>query len=198
MARKRSAQDPDARASILGAAVDLLRKGRGTNITTDQVAARAGCAKGLVHYHFKKKDQLLAAAAAHLWQVRTASWTTALGHKGSRDAIGRAWGVLVAESEDGTAAACAVLGMHAEHLVVRSVSTARADFSRQVAAALRGLLAGLGLEPSVPIPELGALLVATVEGLGLQLGSGARAEDLEPAWSAFWAGLLSLTRPLRA
>jgi hypothetical protein len=60
---------------------------------------------------------------------------------------------------------------------------------------LERLLARLGLEPSVPASELGALFVAIVEGIGLQLGSGAPADDMEQAWSAFWAGLLSLTRP---
>jgi len=200
MARNRAGQQrpPDARETILTAAMELLRERGGTNITTDQVATRAECAKGLVHYHFKRKDQLLAAAAERLWRTRTESWTNALAYKGPKDAIGRAWAILVSESADGTAASCATLGMRPERLVVQSVSEGRVEFSRQVAKALEHLLADLSLEPSVPVSELGALLVATVEGIGLQLGSGAAADDLEPAWSAFWAGLLSLTRPLRA
>lgn len=189
-------EDNDARAAILGAAVELLRGGRGTNVTTDQVARKAGCAKGLVHYHFKGKDQLLAAAAKRLWKERTEAWTGALSSKGPKAAIGHAWDTLVAESLAGTAASCATLGMRPEKLVVQSVGAARAEFSRRVAAALKELLADLNLEPSVPVTELGALLVATIEGIGLQLGSGANADELEPAWSAFWAGVLSLTRPL--
>jgi hypothetical protein len=86
--------------------------------------------------------------------------------------------------------------MRPEKLVVQSVGTARAEFSRRVSASLEKLLASLSLAPSVPVRELGALLVATIEGIGLQLGSGATADELEPAWSAFWAGLLSLTQPL--
>ena len=200
MARRRAGQDRslDARETILSAAIELLRERGGTNITTDQVATKAGCAKGLVHYHFKRKDQLLAAAAERLWQERTDAWTGALASKGPKDAIQRAWRILVGESANGTAASCATLGMRSEKLVVQSVSDGRASFSRQIAAALQQLLAHLSLEPSVPVTELGALLVATVEGIGLQLGSGAPAEELEPAWSAFWAGLLSLTRPLGA
>jgi AcrR family transcriptional regulator len=191
-------EDNDARAAILDAAVQLLRGGRGTNVTTDQVARKAGCAKGLVHYHFKGKDQLLAAAADRLWRERTEAWTGALSSKGPKAAIGHAWDTLVSESSGGTAASCATLGMRPEKLVVQSVGAARAEFSRRVAAALKRLLADLNLEPSVPVTELGALLVATIEGIGLQLGSGANPDELEPAWSAFWAGVLSLTRPLAA
>jgi AcrR family transcriptional regulator len=179
----------------LEAAVSLLREGGGTSVTTDQVARRADCAKGLVHYHFKRKDQLLAAAAVSLWRDRAASWTAALGARSPKTAIRQAWGTLVTETTSGTAASCATLGLRPERLVVQSVGEARAEFSRSVATALDTLLAALGLAPMVPVRDLAALLVATVEGIGLQLGSGAAADDLEPAWSAFWAGLLSLTRP---
>jgi AcrR family transcriptional regulator len=195
MRRKTASQDNDAQATILEAAVQLLRSGRGADVTTDQVAAKAGCAKGLVHYHFKRKDQLLAAAAESLWRERTASWAGALASDGPKAAIQRAWDTLVAEADAGTAASCATLGMRPDKLVVQSVGAGRAEFTRRAAGALEALLASLGLAPSVPARELGVLLVATIEGIGLQLGSGAPADELEPAWSAFWAGLLSLTRP---
>lgn len=188
----------DARAAILEAAVDLLRSRRGTDITTDEVAQKAECAKGLVHYHFKGKDQLLAAAAERLWRQRTDAWTEALGLESPNAAIRQAWEIMVAESSNGIAASCASLGMRSEQLVVQSVSTGRSEFSRGVAAALGRLLALLSLEPSVPVRELGALLAATAEGIGLQLGSGVAEDEMEQAWSAFWAGLLSLTRPRRS
>jgi len=192
------ASSTDARAVILGAAVELLRSRRGTDITTDEVARKVGCAKGLVHYHFKGKDQLLAAAAETLWQQRADVWTSVLGLANPSAAIRQAWETMVAESSNGTAASCAALGMRTEELVVRSVNAGRAAFSRGVATALERLLAQLRLEASVPARELGALLAATVEGIGLQLGSGVPADEMEQAWSAFWAGLLSLTRPSAA
>jgi AcrR family transcriptional regulator len=197
-ATRSGASPTDARAAILEAAVDLLRSRRGTDITTDEVARKVGCAKGLVHYHFKGKDQLLAAAAERLWQQRADAWTGALGLESPNAAIRQAWETMVSESSNGIAASCATLGMRSEPLVVQSVSTGRAAFSRGIAAALEQMLAQLRLEPSVPTRELGALLVATIEGIGLQLGSGVPADEMEQAWSAFWAGLLSLTRPRRA
>jgi TetR/AcrR family transcriptional repressor of bet genes len=200
MAKRKARQgssEPGARDAILAAALALLRARRGADITTDEVAVKAECAKGLVHYHFKTKDQLLAAAAEQLWRQRTDSWTAALGSVTPKAAIRAAWETLLAEASGGTAAACAALGLRTDELVVRSVSAGRTAFARDVAAALAGLLGRLGLEPSVPVRELGALFVAVVEGIGLQLGSGAAADDMEQAWSAFWAGLLSLTRPGR-
>ena len=200
MARQKAklgSSEPGARDAILDAALALLRDRRGTDITTDDVARKAGCAKGLVHYHFKTKDQLLAAAAEHLWRQRMSSWTAALGSVTPKAAIRAAWETLLAEASGGEAAACAALGLRGNDLVVRSVSAGRVAFAREVGAALERLLGQLRLEPSVPVPELGALFVAVVEGIGLQLGSGAAADDMEQAWSAFWAGLLSLTRPRR-
>src|SRR3989304_5753325 len=59
------AKNPErTRTSILDAADRLLRRGGGG--TVDEVAREARCAKGLVHYHFKTKAALLAAAAARL------------------------------------------------------------------------------------------------------------------------------------
>lgn len=187
--------DTGAHDTILDAAVMLLRARCGADITTDEVARKAQCAKGLVHYHFKTKGQLLAAAAEKLWRERSDSWVAALGAAAPEAAIRGAWATLIAESSGGTAASCAMLGLRADELVAQSVSAGRAAFSRNVAGALEQLLAQLRLEPAVPVAELGALFAATVEGIGLQLGSGTPAEEMEQAWSAFWAGLLSLTRP---
>lgn len=187
--------DPTARATILEAAVALLRERRGAEITTDDVARRAACAKGLVHYHFKRKDQLLAAAAARLWEARTQEWRRALAHSDPKAAISAAWELLASESSSGSAGACATLGTRPEELVVQSVNAGRADFSRALAAALGQLLDRMQLEPGIPLGELGALLAAIVEGIGLQLGSAADRAELDQAWAAFWVGLLSLTRP---
>ena len=191
----RGSTGADARSAILGAAVALVRGGRGSLITTDEVAQRAECAKGLVHYHFKSKDQLLAAAAEKLWQERADSWGAALTSVSPRASIGDAWKTLLKESSDGTSAASAALGLRTEKLVVQSINNGRVAFARGLTGALDKLLAQLGLEPSVPISALGALLVAVIEGIGLQLGSGAAPDEMEQAWSAFWAGLLSLTEP---
>jgi AcrR family transcriptional regulator len=198
MARPRTADSPEAGSSILEATVDLLRERRTGDVTTEEIARRAGCAKGLVHYHFKSKPQLLVGAAERLWIARSTAWTGALGVGDPQTAIGAGWQLITKEATDGTAAACAAIGLGNDELVVRSVNTSRRAFASALTGATSTLLGRMGLAPSVPTSELGTLLAATIEGITLQLGSGAESDELEQAWAAFWVGLLALTRPRRA
>jgi len=187
----------EARGTILDATTALLRERRTGNVTTDEVAKRAGCAKGLVHYHFKRKDQLLAAAGARLWDERSTAWARALGGDDPQSSINAAWDQLKAEASNGTAAVCVALGLGPDELVVQSVNSARASLAKSMTASIEALLGRMGLAPSVPASELGTLLAATAEGIAMQLGGGAKPAELEQAWAAFWVGLLSLTRPAR-
>lgn len=199
MARKKQQTEGDGgtKSGILDATIRLLRERHGADLTMDQVAQAASCAKGLVHYHFRKKDQLLAAAATRMWEDRAAAWRQALDAKDPKTSIRAAWNRLAADSSTGTAAACAALGMRKEELIVQSVNSGRVALARGVTEALDQLLERMGREATVPIGELGTLLAAIVEGISLQLGSGTSPEELEQAWAAFWVGLLSLTRTRR-
>lgn len=198
MAKGSGQSGPENRQAILDAAAALLRERRTGDVTMEEVAKRAGCAKGLVHYHFKRKDQLLAATATRLWHDRSSAWTVALNARDPKSAIGAAWELLRNEASDGTAAACTALGLRQDELVVQSVNKGRGAHSKDVTQALDGLLGRMGLTPTVPASELGTLLAATAEGIAAQLGSGAPPDELEQAWAAFWVGLLSLTRTKRA
>jgi AcrR family transcriptional regulator len=197
MPKKAPAGGQEARQAILEATLVLLRERRAGDVTTDEIARRAGCAKGLVHYHFKRKPQLLAAAAEHLWANRAKAWSESLGKGDPKASIGAAWKLLASEAEDGTAATCAAIGLGSDQLVVQSVSASRRAFAAGLTSAISALLGRMGLVPTVQPSELGTLLAATIEGIALQLGNAARPDEFEQAWAAFWVGLLSLTRPGR-
>jgi AcrR family transcriptional regulator len=198
MTRRRPLSGPEAQAAILDAAVALLRARRTGDVTTDEIAKRAGCAKGLVHYHFKRKHQLLSAAARRLWTVRSAAWRETLGSGDPHASIAGGWKLLEQESSSGTAAACAAIGLGSDELVVQSVNDCRRAFAADLTEAIVALLARMDLSPSVPAAELGTLLAATIEGVTLQMGSGPQSEELEQAWAAFWVGLLALTKRRRS
>ena len=55
-----------ARDRIIEASRSVLLESGSSGWTVDAVARRAGCAKGLVHYHFGTKQALLAATAARV------------------------------------------------------------------------------------------------------------------------------------
>src|SRR3970282_2418196 len=96
---------PVAKDRIVAATVAALRATPGAALTLDDVARRAGCAKGLVNYHFKTKEQLLSAAGSQLWKERQGRWREALGTADPEEAIGAGWRLLVSEASDGTATA---------------------------------------------------------------------------------------------
>jgi len=194
MPKQRSPRGQDARAAILEATVALLRERRTADVTTEEIATRTNCAKGLVHYHFKRKDQLIAGAAERLWTARATAWSEALGLSDPKASIGAGWQLLETEASNGTAAICAAIGLGSSELVVRSVNDSRRRFTASLTEATQALLRRMGLAPSVAASDLGALLAATIEGVSLQLVSGAKPDELEQAWAAFWVGLLALTR----
>lgn len=186
-------KDPErARATILDAAERLLRRGGGG--TVDEVAREARCAKGLVHYHFKTKAALLAAAAVRLGDARRRRWTAAFHAPSPQAAIDRSWALLVSESKDGTIRAWTALCARSDKVTDQAVSSEFKRFSEAVASAAHGLLGELGLAPTVSVDELGLLLAGVVHGMGLQLDSGAEPAELQGAYAAAWLGVLSLTR----
>ena len=194
MASKR-ADSEAAKARILDAALRVLMSDPGTTATIDQIAAAAGCAKGLVHYHFKTKDALLGEVATRLWSNRARAWRDAFSRPEASEALDTAWKLLRAESSDGSLAASASLGLSRDIVAGRSVRDGRAGLVRALTDGLVQLFEHMDRSATVPPSEVAALLAALIDGLGLQLASGEPAERLEPAWAAFWAAVLSLTRP---
>jgi AcrR family transcriptional regulator len=184
----------DAKRRILEAALQVVTKDPGATATVDQIAAAAGCAKGLVHYHFRTKEALLAEVAASLWSDRAREWRHALSHRDPGSALEAGWRLLQAEAADGRVRAAAALGLSPLAMAGQSVRHGRADLTRALADGLVELFSHMGCTTTVPPSEIAALLAALIEGMGLQLAGGEPAHQLEPAWSAFWAAALSLTR----
>lgn len=54
--------DPDTRARLLSATLDVIGETGLESATIKQIASRAGCNHGLVHYYFRNKEELLVAA----------------------------------------------------------------------------------------------------------------------------------------
>lgn len=182
-----------SRRAILSAAERLL-KIRGASATTvEAVARQAGCAKGLVHYHFKTKSELLAAVAEQLALGRSERWARVLEASSGRDAVARSWALLRSEAGDGTVAAWISLLVHSKSVTDRTVNNHLQQFDRTVARAVDYLLGRIGLRPTVPANDIGALVTALIHGTGVKLVAGTPGQQLEGAYTAGWAGVISLT-----
>lgn len=187
----------EARAKILESAEELVRKKGANAVTVEGVAKAAGSAKGLVHYHFKTKMGLLSAVAGRLSESRIQSWSAAFESESPNQAIDQSWKLLAEESDNGTLRAWLTLLGTKESLADQATNNAIKQFRESVGnALLRMLEEDMGLRSTVPAGEVGHLMVAVIDGIGVQLLGGADPEELQGAYAAAWLGLLSLTEPV--
>lgn len=184
----------DIRTKVVAIVIRQLHNVGAGGITLDRVAGDAGCAKGLVNYHFRTKVELITSAAEELLREREARWQRALEATRPEVAIRQSWQLIVLEASSGFWRAWTSLAASTK-VTVQTVNNSQERFTSVVGSAVGALLEQLGLTPTVTRAELGALLAAAVQGLGLQLAAGASTAQLEGAYAALWAAILGLTRP---
>ena len=184
------------RKAILDATEALLRL-RGVHaLTMDAVAREAGCAKGLVNYHFLTKRRLLVEAVRNIAATRQALWIQALDSSNPQDAIDRTWDVLKGEAESGTLRAWTSLVALSDGEVERVISEASGEFRSKITDSTERLLARAGMKSSIPAEQLGWLLAAIVQGMAFQVAGGGDVDVVENAYAAAWLGILSLAEPI--
>jgi len=192
MAAKRG----EARERILDSAEALIMRKGADAVSIDAVAADAGSAKGLVHYHFKTKQGLMSAVAERVTAARKAKWRAAFDAASAQDVVAQTWILLTEESTNGTVRAWQSLVGIGDRLTDDMARKLRAEFAEGLCEALTSMLGEkLELTPTIPETEIALLLEAVVDGMEFQLASGADAEALEGAYAAAWLSILSLTRP---
>ncbi|HEU5049713.1 MAG TPA: TetR family transcriptional regulator [Gemmatimonadales bacterium] len=168
---------------IIDAAIAILVRDGLSGWTVERVAREASCAKGLVHYHFDTKWQLLALVASALRKDRMARRADAFGHSGT-DALDALWEVLVSETMSGGCAAWFALATVPDR-TVREALPATGDDLRRVAGAMLGALPLTEL----PLPRLRVIL-ATLDGLQLPLLLGDDPEAVREVYDRFWLATL--------
>lgn len=191
MAKQRTDRDR-SRDMILNAALDVLRDRGSSSVTVASVAERAGCAKGLVHYHFKTKQNLWRAAIEHLTRYRIASWSEAFAAPSPSEAVQRTWSLLVGESGDGTTAAWFSMLDPSSELSPDLIAEAIDTFGAAIAAASSEMFHRLEVQTRIPHAEIGWMLASVIAGTGFLLTRGADEAKLENAYAAAWLGVLSL------
>jgi AcrR family transcriptional regulator len=165
------------------------------SLTIDLIAKEAGCAKGLVNYHFGTKSDLLAAASDRLLNAREGKWNAALKAPTPELAIERSWALIREEVDQGVWKAWISLNSSGEEVIVRAVNNSLETFGATLSASVRELLEALGLVPSVPPEELGHLVTAAIHGFEVQLSAGATPQHVEGGHTAMWLAVLSLAGP---
>ncbi len=167
--------------AILSAAIEVLSLHGLNNWTVEEVASRARCAKGLINYHYRSRQELLLRAAETLRDDRQARRLAALRSSGA-PALDRLLGAVVEEVESGRFAAWLALAA-ADPPLRRAASDPGAGAALAAAAGR-----SLGWDPP---PGAAHVIPSALDGLALRLLQGAPAEEVEEAWHRVWLALVS-------
>jgi AcrR family transcriptional regulator len=169
--------------AILGAAIEVLALHGLNNWTVEEVANRAHCAKGLINYHYRSKQELLKCAAETIRDDRRARRLAAVQAAGSQ-ALDRLWEALILEVESGWFAAWISL-LAADDPLLKAAAENPEEAAAFAAALGRALGLGNDLAPSA------ALIQAALDGLQLRLLQEAPAVETEEAYHSFWLALVA-------
>jgi len=168
--------------AILGAAIEVIALHGLNNWTVEEVANRAHCAKGLINYHYRSKQELLRCAAETIRDDRSARRLAAVQTSGAR-ALDRLWDAMVLEVESGWFAAWISL-LAADDPLLKAAALSQADMSALAASLSRAL--GLGDE----LIAHAGLIQGALDGLQLRMLQGAAAAETEEAYHRFWLGMV--------
>ena len=150
----------------------------------ERVAKEAGCAKGLVIYHFQSKARLLVEASQRIG-ADLASRRAAAVKRGVRGApaLDTLWQGIVSQVEDGSFGAWVEL----------EAWQRTAAPGRPAAGDGTGLRAAISQALDVPADQLpgAAALAAVLDGLALQLMRGDPRDEVERAYHELWLGVLN-------
>jgi AcrR family transcriptional regulator len=183
---RRSAAD-----RILTSAADCVIRSGVANTSMQDVAAEAGVSKGLIHYHFRDKAQLLARLVDWLSGRIIGRQRAASGHVRPADAVDMVWSWVEGELSHGDLRALVALSLDDTvevRTAVRAALARRRTTATEMVAAVYG---ALELEPRVPAALLAEVLVAFLDGLASATMVSEPGEQ-RVAFDAFWLALLTL------
>jgi TetR/AcrR family transcriptional repressor of bet genes len=177
-------------AKLVEAAVGLLCAEGVGGVSVQRVADAAGVSKGLVHYHFRDKDALLAACAVALADDLVARDEVARREPRAAMILDALWAGVASSLTDGRRRALVALCAEAP-AGVREVLAGVARDRHAAAVALLGTMEGVfGWTPRVPRVTLAAAYVALVDGLALDAAVRPDVEQRR-AFDAFWFTMLA-------
>jgi AcrR family transcriptional regulator len=156
-----------------------------------EVADAAGVSKGLIHYHFRDKETLLARLVEHLAEGIIAREHAAAAALRTPAAVDTLWQWLEAELARGHVRALLALALDPSegvHAAARAAAKARRDTAAETVTTL---FAALELTPRVPPAMLAEVAVAFADGLALDAAMMPETER-RVAFDVFWLALLSL------
>ena len=180
-----------APAKILRAAARRVRAGGLVRLSMQGVADEANVSKGLIHYHFRDRDALLARLIESLAEDIMARERAALEGCAPQDAIDALWRWIDEELQRGELRVLLELQQDPAPeaaLAARRVARLRHSQAEATTSQLFGML---GLTPRVPAELMAGVAVAFLDGLAMET-SLQPDREARISFDVFWLALLSL------
>jgi AcrR family transcriptional regulator len=182
---------PPTPARILAAATRRIRTAGLVRLSMQDVADEAGVSKGLIHYHFRDRDALLARLIEWLGQRVLEREQRALDGCAPSKAIDALWRWIDSELARGELRV--LLEVQHDPSPQAALAARRASRLRHAQAeeTTARLFAMLGLQPRVPPELMAGVVVALLDGLALESPLTPE-RQARVAFDVVWLALLNL------
>lgn len=179
----------DSRSALVAAARQVLAERGLAGMTFDRIAKRAGCAKGLVNYHFPSRVVLLAELVSRLGEELWSARLVGLSPAGI-GAVDGTWKVLLTEQTSSIHLAIdGLAAMRTEEQVDRAFKVTNQSSMARWAAGTAGWLERSGFRTDSQADVANAT-AALLDGFAVRLSTDDPA-DLYPAYLTAWLGLIA-------
>lgn len=187
---KAPAEGEGARDRILDAAIRCLAREGAEGASMAAIASEAEVSKGLLHYHFLDRGDLLAGAVERLAARLVSREREAMSRAVAGQEVNALWSLTDEELERGELRVLLELGLQHDSAIRAASDAAAAARCAAATASVEQLFASLALVPRVPAPLLAGASTTFVDGLALARGASAR--ERRTSFDVFWLALLSL------
>lgn len=161
-----------SRQQVLDAAIKVLAKRGFTNTSVSDIADAAGMSKGVVHYHFANKEDLIVRVLQQCYDTLSAAVRGAWSEPGTpAERIRKALQAMWLTRTSGSAEMTVVADMMAQGIhdpKIKKAITTRFHTSREeLVQELVSSFEKLGLRPKLPAEVVARIVMASMDGLGL-------------------------------
>jgi AcrR family transcriptional regulator len=160
-------------------------------VSLQAVADEAAVSKGLIHYHFRDRDALLARLVDWLTVGVVRREQAALTESTIATALDDLWRWLEGELHDGTLRTLVELSHDRNEEVRDAVVRSRDLRCRATAAGIEQLFALLGLTPRLPPPLLATTTISFLDGLAMESALSPNG-NARLVFDVYWLSVLAL------
>lgn len=161
-----------SRQQVLDAAIKTLAKRGFANTSVSDIADTAGMSKGVVHYHFTSKEDLIVRVLAQCYDTLSTAVRSAWSEPGTpperiRRALREMWVTRTGGSPEMTVVADLMAqGIHDPKLkksLAARFHTSREELVQELVSSFQKL----GLRPKLPAEVVARIVMATLDGIAL-------------------------------